>query len=258
MKSSVYQSPVRKAAWAMVLMLSFALAIVLAWNYWSAHRFVIRRIILDSDLGVSDEQLLMMLGIEGETWSSLGVDELELRLEAYPVIRKARVLKVFPDALRIFLYRRKPLAITLFGAEEGLLPTVFDNEGYIIRVGDSSDIVSLPILSGPQFGKPRLGARLPESMQPLLLELAELKKNDPRLFALLSELEILPQEDGKYELRLYMNHINIPVKIGRSLTGAKIQQSMLVLDVLSSGVAGEVVEADIRGENVVFRRVEWI
>ncbi len=242
----------------MVLILAFALALVLAWNYWSVHRLGIRRITLDSDLDVSDEQLLMMLGIEDETWSSLGVDELELKLEAYPVIRKARVLKVFPDALRIFLYRRKPLAIALFDAGERVLPTVFDNEGYIIRVGDFSRTVSLPILSGPQFGKPSLGARLPKSMQSLLLELAELKKNDPQLFELLSELEILPLEDGRYELRLYLNHINIPVKIGRNLTGAKIQQSLLVLDVLSSDVIGEVVEADIRGGNVVFRRVEGI
>lgn len=257
MTSFFHPPRIRVIVRAAVLVLALVLAGQLAWKYWSAYRLEIRHILLDSDLGLSDGQLLEMLDIAGETWGSVDVNELEAKLEAYPVIRKARVLKAFPDALKVYLYRRKPLAITLTdGPQGGSLPAVFDEEGYTVKVGELSTADDLPIISGPRFGQPVLGARFPEAAQGILFDLTELRESNPKLFAMLSEIEILSQGGDRYHLRLYMNHIGIPVLVGRNLTVENLQRAALVLDVLSSGAAGQVEEADIRGENVVYRRVE--
>jgi cell division protein FtsQ len=248
--------PGRVVAISIVGILMIVLMAELLWNLAIAPRLIIRKITLESDLGLTDSQILEMLNIKGETWASLEESVLKNRLEAYPVVRKAQVVKVFPDTLRLYVYRRRPLAVALF--DDGLtpIPAVFDEEGYAVQVGVGSGSLDLPILSGPRFSEPALGARMPESIQVILGDLSRLRADDPKLFALVSEIEIVPHGTEGYDLKLYMNHIPIPILVDRNLTAESIRQAVLVLDVLASGSAGRVEEADMRGGHVVFRTVE--
>ncbi len=238
-----------------ILMLSGLIAGEFVWGIWSNRRHAgVRTITLDSDLGLADSQLLEILDLEGVRWSRVDADELEARLESYPVVRKARVLKVFPDSLKVFLYRRKPLVIMLFAGDSESQSAVFDEEGYTVKSGEISGTEDLPIISGLIFERPKLGDRFPETVQRVLFDLSRLRKDDPELFSLLSEVEILPLESGGYYLKLFMNHIRIPVLAGRNLTSESLNKTVLVLDVLSSGTVGQKIEeVDIRGGSVVFR-----
>ena len=97
---------------------------------------------------------------------------------------------------------------------------------------------------------------MPDSICMILTDLSELRYEDPKLFALVSEIEIVPHGNDGFDLRMYMNHIPIPILVDRKLTAESVRQAVLVLDVLVSGNAGPVEEADMRGGHVVFRPVE--
>lgn len=246
----------RALALSVVGVLLLVLLAEILWNFILSPRLVIRKITLESDLGLTDGQLLEMLNLEGETWASIEESEIQKRLESYPVVRKARVVKVFPDSLRLFVYRRHPLAVALINTGDRPVPAVFDEEGYAVQVGTGFGPINLPILSGPRFSEPALGARMPDSICMILTDLSALRDEDPKLFALVSEIEIVPHGNDGFDLRMYMNHIPIPILVDRKLTAESVRQAVLVLDVLASGSAGPVEEADMRGGHVVFRPVE--
>lgn len=244
----------RLISWVIVAGLAVFLAGELIWVFWLSPRLVIRRVSLESNLGISDDQLMEMLNIEGETWAAVDERDLKRRLEAYPVVKKAEVVKGFPDQLHVVLRRRMPLAVAVTQTQGGPVPAVFDEEGYAVQVGADSGFGSWPVISGARFSKPELGARLPVSFHPILADLAGLRTQAPALFALISEVEIVPRGGENYDLRLYMNHARIPVLIDSSLDAEELRRVVLVIDVLSTGSAGTVVEADMRGGQVVYRR----
>ena len=253
---------VRRSSRPRVLLLSIVIVLLLfflaelVWDMLLSPRLVIRKIKLESDLSLSDGQLMEMLNLGGDTWASLDEVNVQKRLESYPVVRKARVVKVFPDTLKIYIYRRRPLAAALFSTEGKPVPAVFDEEGYAVQIGTGSEPVNLPIISGPRFSEPSLGSRLPESICAILSDLSQMRSEDSHLFALISEIEIIPHGNGNYDLKLYMNHIPIPIMVDHKLTVESVRQAVLVLDVLASGNNGDIEEADMRGGHVVYRQVE--
>lgn len=246
----------RILAWAAVTVLAVLLFAVIMGNYRGIHGKAVGRIVLESDLNITNEQLLEMLDISGAAWDNLDVRDVEQRLEAYPVIRNARVIKAFPDVLQVYLYRRRPLAVMLTETDSGVQPVVFDEEGYVIKIGEILMEDNLPIISGIGFSKPALGARFPESMRYVLMDLSSLRTDNSVLFSLISEIEILQREHTGYDLRLFINHISIPILMGTDLSASNIHKALVVLDILHSGAAGTVEEADIRGENAVYNRTE--
>ncbi len=247
----------RFASAAAALAAAAALTGEVVWSRAVAPGLSIKKIVVESDLSLTDGQLLEMLDLEGRSWAALEEDELEARLESYPVVRKAEVEKVFPDTLKLYVYRRRPLAVALTGEGGTPVPAVFDEEGYAVKVGGGTSGLDLPVITGPHFPKPDLGARLPETLWPVLADLSKLRDTDLKLFNLVSEIEILPEGEG-YDLRLYMNHVRIPILIDGELTAESIGRAVLVLDVLDSADLGSVEEADMRGGHVVFHRAEGI
>jgi len=253
---------VRRKKRSRVILLSVVVALLLLllseilWDLLLSPRLVIRKITLESDLSISDSQLLEMLNLEGRTWTSIDEISVQNRLESYPVVRKARAVKVFPDTLKLYIYRRRPLVAALFNAGGKPVPAIFDEEGYAVQIGTGFGSVDLPIISGPRFSEPSLGSRLPESIRSILRDLSEMRSEDAQLFALISEIEIIPHGNESFDLKLYMNHVPIPILVDHKLTVESVRQAVLVLDVLSSGNNGDIEEADMRGGHVVYRSVE--
>jgi len=239
-----------------VVVLATVLAAEILWSTVVAPRLFIRTIDLESDLGMSDQQLLDMLDLENETWASIDEAALQNRLESYPVVRRARVVKVFPDTLRLQIYRRRPLAVAMVGDPPNRIPAVFDEEGYAVQIGAGQGSLDLPVLTGPRFPVPELGSRLPESLRPVLADLEGVRRDDPTVFALVSEIEVVPRRSEGFDLKMYLNHVPIPILVDRAITVESIRNAVLVLDVLSSSSAGDVDFADMRGGHVVFRRSE--
>ena len=254
----VRRKPARSIVLTLIIVLLVILAAQAAWNYQMAPRLAIRKVILDSDLGISDSQLMEMLDIAGETWASLDEEELSLRLESYPVVRKAGVVKVFPDTLKLYIYRRRPLVVVFVDSEYSTLPAVFDEEGYAVQIGSGTGGMDMPVISGPRFPEPSLGSRLPDEFSELLADLSALRSDDPKLFELISEIEIMARGDAGFDLKLYMNYVPIPILVDRDINAESIRRAVLVLDVLATDSVGRVDEADMRGGHVVFRRMEEI
>lgn len=250
------RNPARTFAWLIVAALAIILSIQLLWTYSISPRLLIRRITLESDLGLSDSQLLEMLAIKGATWSNLDADALIQRLKSYPVIRDAVVVKSFPDTLKVYLYRRKPLIITLIDSNGAFDPAVFDEEGYAVQVGELIGSEDLPILSGPRFDTPALGARFPESIQEILAGLSAIRRQDESLFSMVSEIEMIPRSADVYDLKLYLNHIDIPVMVDPNLSLNELKRAVLAVEVLSTTAAGNVEEADIRGGSVIYHKLK--
>lgn len=250
------RSPARTVLMVLVLVLTAVLAAQIIWVYRVSPRLAIRRVIFEGDSGFSDAQLLEMLDVSGETWASVNEEELAARMERFPEVRQAQVIKVFPDTLRLFVYRRKPLVVALVRTDNQMVPAVFDEEGYAVQVGIDGSSLDLPVISGPRFSLPVPGARLPEQFLDVLNGLARLRSEEPELFAVVSELELTARRDEALDVKLYMNHVPVPVLVGRSLTAQTVHKVLLVLDILNADPEENVREADMRGEHLVFRRTE--
>ncbi|MCG8453718.1 MAG: FtsQ-type POTRA domain-containing protein [Spirochaetales bacterium] len=248
--------PSRNLAAIVVILASGVLLVQILWYTVASPRLALRTIILDSDLDLADSQLIGMLGIESATWTSIDEEVIESRLESYPVIRKAKAVKVFPDSLRLFLYRRKPVATVLAAGNSHPIPVVFDGEGYAVSLGAKGGDFAFPVISGASFSEPTLGDRLPENLRPITRSLARLRDDDPQLYSMISELEILPRGREGYEIKMYMNHVPIPILVDNDLGADSLRSALLVLDVLSDDRIGPVGEADLRGGHVVFHRKE--
>lgn len=250
------RNPARTLMLVLVVLLLLVLVMQLGWGYYVAPRLSIRKIVMEDDLGLSDSQIMEMLDISGDTWASVDEEELVARLEAYPVVRKAGVVKVFPDTLKLYVYRRRPLVVAFIDGAHATVPAIFDEEGYVVQVGARGASPDVPVISGPVFPEPALGAQLSEDFRGVLRDLYDLRAEDPRLFELVSEVELLENDGSGFDLKLYMNHIHIPILVDRDLNAETVRQAVLVLDVLNSESSGEIEEADMRGGHLVFLRGE--
>ena len=91
-------------------------------------------------------ELLAAVGLKrGDTILTFDVDEARSRIEGLPWVKSAQVERAFPDAIRITIVEREPLALW---QNEGRLQLI-DIEGRPIRSGDLRRYRDLPILVGP-------------------------------------------------------------------------------------------------------------
>lgn len=243
----------QKIALGMIAILLSILLVELFWIFILSPRLTIEKVFLESDIEIPDDQLLEMLDLDGKTWTSVDGEGVRERLESHPMIREAQVSQVFPDGLRVYIYRRRPLALALF--DDGAITriTAFDEEGYIIQASGKISAVDLPILSGIPVHRSASGTQTPETMRQVLSDLLRLKADEPELFALISEIEFIPHGEIGYDLKTYMNHIPIPVLMDMNLSPESIRHALLVIDILALRGFELVEEADIRGGHVIYR-----
>jgi len=239
-----------------VLSIAVLLAVLLVESLWIfilSPRLVIKKIFLESDIEIPDAQLLEMLDLDGKSWTSLNEKDVQTRLETYPIIREARVSRVFPDGLRVYIFRRQPLAVAL-SADSGISHIViFDEEGYVIQADSKINDIDLPIFSGAVPYEPTPGSQVPETVRQVLSRLSRLRMDESELFDLISEIEFISQGEDDYDLKMYMNHIPIPVLVDMNLNPQSIRQAFIVIDVLALTNSGPIETADIRGGHVVYQ-----
>ena len=95
----------------------------------------VRHIIFQSDVALSEDELLAISGLQGTAyWHSLDTEKVRRRLEAYPLIRKAVVEKVFPDTVRMTVWGRQAVALVLADMGGRSLPVLVDDEGVVFKV----------------------------------------------------------------------------------------------------------------------------
>ncbi|OQY34558.1 MAG: hypothetical protein B6241_04620 [Spirochaetaceae bacterium 4572_59] len=256
-KRSAYRRT-RNILLLLIALLLTVLLIQLVLNLLIMPRMKIGQVLLESTLPFSDETLLGMGGITGQAnYLTLNEQELQLKYESYPLVRKAFIQKQFPNTLKIVLYGRSPLGLS-FQEEDGhIVPIVFDNQGIIIHKGKLEDGLDLPILSGIRFGPVSEGLALPEILQPFFQNMEKLQADSPVLFNQISEIRVNKKSDKNFYLTLFLSSCTTPVLATPDLNDMLLKKILLVMDVLKNKqILKDIEYADFRSDQVVLKMRE--
>ncbi|MDR2258053.1 MAG: FtsQ-type POTRA domain-containing protein [Treponema sp.] len=187
--------------------------------------------------GFDRAEVLALAGIgEGASFLSVDAGAAEKALEEYYLVDSARVIKRFPDRVRIYLEPRQAAALSLAAVSGRALPVYFDREGVIFKIGNEDGRApgNLPIISGLVFEQPALGMRLPAALTPLLAELEKIKAAAPELLGAVSEIRINRKPFDGFDLILYPLHNPVKVRLEHTINEDTLRYVMLLLDVFES------------------------
>jgi cell division protein FtsQ len=240
--------------WTFIVALICLALLELVFALFISPTLIVKHIHVDCDFAISESEVMSIAGLgPKEYYFRVNAEELQERLAAYPVVSEARVVKVFPDTLRIVLRRRTPLALAFGMLEHTTVPVAFDAEGVIFQIGKSVTDWNLPVVSGLIF-KPLMGLRLPRKLFSLLTAMHELKQKEPQLFNLISEIKVVAVNEIDYELIFYPVGYNVKVNLGDRFDESLLKYTLMVLDVLKRQKAAEnVQELDFRTGEVVYK-----
>ena len=116
-------SAAARLARPILLCVTAACALFLLARYAVLPLLTVRHVVLQSDVSLSEDELLSISGLQGTAyWHSLDTDTIRRRLEAYPLIRRAVVEKVFPDTVRMTVWGRQAVALVLADVDGRSLP----------------------------------------------------------------------------------------------------------------------------------------
>jgi cell division protein FtsQ len=245
----------------LVIMTSTLMVILIleiGFNLFLAPRLRISSIMLETELNIEDPTLLSITGLDSNNWFfSVHSDEIEKSLSKLAVVHEARVEKQFPNRLNIAIDSREPLVMALVKGKGELIPLVIDREGVIFITGRDSLSYNLPLMGGLDETLREGGDRIPDNLIPLLEDLERLRVTSPELFEIISEINIMPQKRGVLDIELYLTTHSIPVLLDLPFTREKMNQAIMVVDVMErEGLAERIEEVDLRAGSVVYRERE--
>jgi cell division septal protein FtsQ len=152
----------------------------------------------------------------GALIDTLSLTAVRERLVSHPYIRDARVSRSYPDALRIELDERVPVAtFTVKGAIRYV-----DADGVVLPYLESAvthdlpTITGVPELAGAEFGEAVGG----ESYFEALAILSDALETDSSVYHLISEVNMSDGDD----IILYSADGGVPIRIGRGDTKRKL------------------------------------
>ena len=218
----------------------------------------ISRVHVHADFEIDRGDLLELAGLQESThYLAVNPARIAARLEEYPLIRTARVERIFPDAIRMTLTRRRPVALTVFNRDGRNNLAAIDENGVIYDAGVHLGKSDLPIISGLEFQGNPVGSRLPEILNGFLADLHHLRIEETRLFERISELHVVPRNSGGFDILMFTADYRIPVRLAGEINPELFRWSLMVLDVLSQqGLSEEVAEIDFRSGEIVYRLKE--
>ncbi|MBN2532456.1 MAG: FtsQ-type POTRA domain-containing protein [Spirochaetales bacterium] len=244
-----------KILWIIIFFLFSIAVIEVLFQFVIAPQLKIKKVIIDSDLSLSREEILHLAGI-GKTlyYFSLDTKEIEQKLSEYPAVRNVKAEKRFPGTLEVVVNKRAPLVIALFEDRGRSFPGLIDEEGIVFYIGKSGDEFNLPVISGLDFEEYRAGMKLPDVLRSFLFELNTLRKESSTLFNFISEIKVIPLGDSDFELLFYMIPYTTKIRFGKNINEKILAYAMMVLDVLNhQGMSDTVKEIDFRSREIVYK-----
>ncbi len=240
--------------WTFIVILILLALLELVFALFINPNLAIRHIRVDCDFTISESEVMSIAGLgPKETFFRINTEAVQQKLAAYPIVKEARVVKIFPDTLNIILRQRTPLALAFGTLDHKNVPVALDEEGVVFQIGQSVSDWNLPVISGLIF-KPLMGLRLPRKLYPLLKKLSELRQDEPQLFNLISEIKVIAVNEIEYELIFYPIGYNVRVNLGDRFDESLLKYTFMVLDVLKrQEVSSDVKELDFRTGEVVYK-----
>ncbi|MEM5948677.1 FtsQ-type POTRA domain-containing protein [Spirochaetia bacterium 38H-sp] len=219
-------------------------------------RFRIEKIFIDSNLNVSNEEILERAGLSTESVLYFSVDTyvIEKRLAEWPKVKEVEVEKFFPNALKISISSREPLVYLLVENDGIIFPAVCDDEGIVFDAGKNMRYEGMPVISGIGFKNFIVGAKLPDVIIAFMKNLKGVKESNPELFALISELRFIKRGDYSFDYFIYFKGIRLPVLVNNDISESMLKYALLIVDVVSSKVDFKKIEyIDLRGNIVSYK-----
>ena len=221
-------------------------------------RLQITRVVVQADFEMDRDQLLEMAGLrENAYFFNINTAEITDRLESFPPIRRATVSREFPDTVVLGMDRRRPLLLALIQSDKNTTPILIDETGTIFQAGAGATRYDVPVLSGVSFQGRVVGSTLPTSMSGLLESVYALRVNAPELFGLISEIRVEAHRAGDFDVLLYFQGFEAPVRVDSTVDRETCTYALMVLDVLQQQEdAQSIRELDFRSDEIVYRMKE--
>lgn len=251
-------NPARRNPLAILLGALFAVVILVALGTILLPHTIVTRVVVNADFEIPRRELVTLAGLDRRTTIfAVRPGRMAQRLESHPLVREAAVTREFPDAVRITLERRRPVALAFLNAAGGVVPVAIDRSGVLFDRGTHLAGDDLPVISGLRVGADSLGGQVPSGMVELLESLATLRMEAPELYALLSEIRVEPRAAGRFDYLLFTVVAPVPIRFSDAVSAGETGYALLVLDVLArQGVTSRVRELDVRSGEIVYRMEE--
>ncbi|MDR3113962.1 MAG: FtsQ-type POTRA domain-containing protein [Treponema sp.] len=203
--------------------------------------------------GMPELDVAMVLKQAGITrrssYVSVNSRNAETHLKALSVVASAKVIKGFPNSVRIVLEGRKAVALSFVLLQDKVCPVFFDHRGVVFKIGyenqETTAVPSIPIITGLLAEPPFLGMQLPLMSRTLLSKLAHIQEAAPELLAAISEITVTRKAFDSYEVILYPVHNPVRIRLGSELNESMLRYVLLVVDVCVSQGA-KIEEIDFR------------
>jgi cell division protein FtsQ len=243
-----------------IVVFSILLSIQLIFKILIVPNIILKKINVESEVSLSDSEILTIAGIDaGQYYYNLHPEKIKARLEEYPEVRKVSVEKIFPDKLKLYLFAREAVALSVLKVNEKSVPVGIDSEGVIFSSGRDLESWDLPVITGVRFSSLELGVQLPEALLPLLQDLKRLQQDEKPLFNLLSEVRVERRGDRGYDLILFLDNYSVQARIGNELDGNVLTNIIMVFDVLKQqNLTERIGEVDFRTKEIIYRLREEV
>ena len=192
--------------------------------------------------GISRSEILSKAGLTNESsYFSTRAQDIEKALLKFSSLESVKVIKRFPDRLKIILEGRRAVAVALASLNGKTVPVLFDSQGVVFEVGSqmqesfssNSLATRLPVLSGLVIDEPFPLMQLPPFFIPLFRELEKIQLSATELLAAVSELRINPRTYNSFDFLLYPMHKKIRVHLSE-LNEDLLRYTLLMVDVLAA------------------------
>lgn len=205
----------------------------------------------------AEEIARKLLRMNATTWFDFDVTQAVAILSSEAGIESVSVEKRFPDKIFINVVEREPVAV-MFVADGGhTYPLEIDKYGVLFDVRENlmPDTSVVPIVSGLPVEYMAQGMRIPNVYHPLIDQISQISALPQKYFAGISEICVLPNEFGNYELALFPAQSKIKVLTDRALNEEALKYMMVVLDVINQ-IGTAVSEVDLRYGSVSIKTVD--
>jgi cell division protein FtsQ len=230
----------------LIIAAAVVIAAELIWLFAVSPCMPLESVEISAFSGIDRSTVLSLAGIESKSsWFTVDAGEAERRLESHHRVESARVLKRFPDRVKIFLVPRTPAAMCFAPLNERTVPVYFDHGGMIIGVGGEEAFGGVPILSGLLIDNPVPGMHLPALFGPLLENIEKVHSEAPELLEAVSEIRVNRKPFDGFDLVMYPVHNPVKVRLGPDINEDTLRYALLMIDVFESQNA-DIEEIDFR------------
>lgn len=201
----------------------------------------------------AEEIARILLPMNSTNWLDFNVNQAAAMISSEPGIENVVVEKKFPDKIYINVTERQPVAVTFISNAGVTSPVQIDKNGVLFSLKQNvlPDSNEAPIISGLPVEYMSSGMRIPNVYRPLIDQIAKINEMPQKYFASISEICVLPNEYGNYELALIPAQSKIKVLTDRALNEDELKYMMVVLDVVNQ-LGTDVASIDLRYGSVSY------